>query len=154
MSSNGNICHVTGPLCGEFTGQQWIPRTKASDAELWCFLRSTPWINGWVNNREAGDLRYHHPHYDVTMMMSLIHAQKHVHHMQNIWRISLLPSTIVFRLVANIFLHNQSAYSLWFGSHPDSHMATVYERRDKVGMRTKTSSAHWVANWLELLIHS
>ena len=28
------------PLCGEFTGPRWIPRTKASDAELWCFLWS------------------------------------------------------------------------------------------------------------------
>ena len=33
-SSNGNIFRVTGPLCGH----RWIPRTKASDAELWCFL--------------------------------------------------------------------------------------------------------------------
>ena len=39
-SSNGNIFRVTGPLCGEFTGDRWIPRTKASDAELWCFLWS------------------------------------------------------------------------------------------------------------------
>ena len=28
---------VTGLLCGEFTGHRWIPRTKASDAELWYF---------------------------------------------------------------------------------------------------------------------
>ena len=26
------------------------------------------WINGWVNNREAGDLRGYHAHYDVTGM--------------------------------------------------------------------------------------
>ena len=26
------------------------------------------WMNGWVNNREAGDLRRHHTHYDVTVM--------------------------------------------------------------------------------------
>ena len=40
-SSNGNIFRVTGPLCGEFTGDRGIPRTKASDAgELWCFLWS------------------------------------------------------------------------------------------------------------------
>ena len=39
-SSNGNICRVTGHLCGEFTGPRWIPHTKASDAELWCFLSS------------------------------------------------------------------------------------------------------------------
>ena len=39
-SSNGNIYRVTGHLCGEFTGPRWIPHTKASDAELWCFLWS------------------------------------------------------------------------------------------------------------------
>ena len=39
-STNGNIFRVTGPLCAEFTGLRWIPRTKASDAELWCFLWS------------------------------------------------------------------------------------------------------------------
>ena len=37
-SSNGNIFRVTGHLCGKFTGPRWISRTKASDAELWCFL--------------------------------------------------------------------------------------------------------------------
>ena len=26
------------------------------------------WINGWVNNREAGDLRHHQAYYDVTVM--------------------------------------------------------------------------------------
>ena len=31
---------VTGHSCGEFIGRRWIPRTKASDAELWCFLWS------------------------------------------------------------------------------------------------------------------
>ena len=41
-SSNGNIFRVTGHLCGEFTGPRWIPHTKASDAELWCLLWSTP----------------------------------------------------------------------------------------------------------------
>ena len=28
------------------------------------------WINGWVNNREAGDLRRHQAHHDVIVMMS------------------------------------------------------------------------------------
>ena len=27
------------------------------------------WINSWVNNREAGDLRRHRAHYDVTVML-------------------------------------------------------------------------------------
>ena len=37
-SSNGNIFCVTCPLCGEFTGHWWIPLTKVSDVELWCFF--------------------------------------------------------------------------------------------------------------------
>ena len=41
-SSNGNIFRFTGPLCGELTGDRWIPRTKASDAELWCLPWSAP----------------------------------------------------------------------------------------------------------------
>ena len=67
-SSNETIFRVTGHLCGKFTGHRWIPRTKASDAELWCFLWSAPWINAWVNNRETGDLRRHRAHYDVIVM--------------------------------------------------------------------------------------
>ena len=57
----------------------------------WCGRRSSMWrpyslwrnlppaacrlcdhsLNGWVNNRKAGDLRRHRTHYDVTVMMSL-----------------------------------------------------------------------------------
>ena len=70
-SSNGNIFRVTGPLCGEFTGHRWIPHTKTSDVELWCFTWSAPWINGWVNNRAAGDLRRHRAHYDVIALFQL-----------------------------------------------------------------------------------
>ena len=64
----GNIFRVTGPLCGEFSGHRWIPLTKESDPELWCFLWSAPEKNDWVNNREAGDLRRHRVHYDVVVM--------------------------------------------------------------------------------------
>ena len=75
-SSNGNIFRVTGHLCEEFTGDRWIPRTKASDAELWCFLWFA-WINGWVNNREAGDLRCHRHHHDVTVIHKNISSLSH-----------------------------------------------------------------------------
>ena len=70
--SNGIIFRVTGHLCREFTGPRWIPRTKASDAERWCFLLICIWINGWVNNREAVDLRRNRAHCDVTVVMSPI----------------------------------------------------------------------------------
>ena len=41
-SPKENIFGVTGPLWGESSGYQWIPLTKASDVELWCFLWSAP----------------------------------------------------------------------------------------------------------------
>ena len=65
-SSNVNIFCLTGPLYGEFTGHRWIPLTKASDTLMFSFICA--WINGWINNREAGDLRRHRAHYDVTAM--------------------------------------------------------------------------------------
>ena len=58
-------------LPDSFTNIPWWPLTRASDAGLWCFLWSAPWINGWVSNRdEAGDLRHHSAHYDVIAMPS------------------------------------------------------------------------------------
>ena len=91
-SSNGSIFCVTGPLCGDFTGHQWIPHTKASDAELWCFLWSVPWINSRVNNHEAGNLRCHRTHYDVRMSCDTPLAWCNASHLTNgstvfIWKL-------------------------------------------------------------------
>ena len=67
-SSNGIIFHVTGPLCGKFTGHRWIPRTKASDSELWCFFFDLR-LNKQLS-KQSWDwwLRPHRAHYDVTVM--------------------------------------------------------------------------------------
>ena len=40
---------------------------KASDAELWCFFFISAWTNGWIKTRDAGYLRLHRTHYDVTV---------------------------------------------------------------------------------------
>ena len=40
-SSNGNISVLLAPCEGN-SPVRWIPLTKASDAELWCFLWSAP----------------------------------------------------------------------------------------------------------------
>ena len=65
-SSNGNIFRVTGPLCGEFTGPGEFPtqRPVTRGFDVFFDLR----INGWVNNRQAGDLRRHRGHYNVSVM--------------------------------------------------------------------------------------
>ena len=69
--SNGNIFRITGPFWGEFAGHRWIRLTKLSDAELWCFFELH--LNGRVYNREAGDLRRHRSHSDVTVMIKCKH---------------------------------------------------------------------------------
>ena len=42
--------------------------TKANDAELWYFILIYALTNVWINTRDAGDLRRHRTHYDVTVM--------------------------------------------------------------------------------------
>ena len=72
-SSNGNIVRAAGPWWGESSGHRWIPLTKASDAELWCFRwRSPEQTNGWTNSRDTrdtGELRRHGAHYNAIVMM-------------------------------------------------------------------------------------
>ena len=60
-SSNGNIFHVTGPLCGPW----WIPR-QWRGALMFSLICAR--IDGLVNNGEAGDLGRHCAHYDVIVM--------------------------------------------------------------------------------------
>ena len=55
------------PLCGEFTGPGEFPHKGQWRGAL-MFSLICAWIKGWVNNREAGDLRRHRGHYDVNVM--------------------------------------------------------------------------------------
>ena len=54
------ICVGNSSVTGEIPAKgQW--------RELWVFFCA--WINGWVNNRGNGDLRFRRAHYDVNAMM-------------------------------------------------------------------------------------
>ena len=55
------ICAGNSPVTGEFHAHS--PVTRSLKFSLIC-----AWINGWVNNRETGDLRRHRVHYAVTVM--------------------------------------------------------------------------------------
>ena len=70
-SSNGNNFRVTGHLCGGFTGPRWIPPHKGQWRGALMFSLICVWINGWVNNGGAGDLRRNRTHYDVSEMTTL-----------------------------------------------------------------------------------
>ena len=71
------------------------------------------WINGWVNNREAGDLRRHRAHYDVIVMLMESETKSarddmEDHHVADErWRCRMsfcLPIWVRFFLVNAIFL--------------------------------------------------
>ena len=97
-SSNGNIFHVTGHLSGEFNRHRWIPRPhKGQWRGALMFSLICARINGWVNNREAGDLRRHRAHCDVTIMLSLVHDVMAWKQLSPYWRFARPPVNDGFR---------------------------------------------------------
>ena len=60
------ICAGNSPVTGEF------PSQKGQWRGALIFSLVCAWINGWVNNRETGDLRRHLAHYDVIVMHSIL----------------------------------------------------------------------------------
>ena len=63
---------------GGFTGYRYILLTKASDAELLFLSLICTWTNSWAKNEDAGDLRRHCAHYDVSVMFPQYSARKGV----------------------------------------------------------------------------
>ena len=51
------------------------------------FSLISAWTNGWVNNRDAGDLRRHRVHYDVTVMTLYFHILWLLHFFRLFWQI-------------------------------------------------------------------
>ena len=70
-SSNGNIFRVTGFVRGINRSPGKSPHKGQWGGALMFYLVCS-WMNGWVNNRDAGDLRRHRAHYDVTVMWEVI----------------------------------------------------------------------------------
>ena len=65
------LCAGNSPVTGEFPSQRPVTHLMFS---LIC-----AWVNGWVKNHEAGDLRRSSSHYDVTVMYSNIGFIKALH---------------------------------------------------------------------------
>ena len=63
FSASLALCAGISPVNGEFPSQS--PVTQS-----FMFSLIWAWTNGWVNNRNASDLRRHHAHYDVAVLLS------------------------------------------------------------------------------------
>ena len=66
MSSYGNIFRVIGPLWGESSGGFHSQRPVTRTFLMFCLICT--WTNGWTDNQDAGDLRRHRAHFDVTVI--------------------------------------------------------------------------------------
>ena len=63
-------CSVLLALCVGIHRSPVNSPHKGQWREALMFSLICAWINYWVNNREAGDLRRHRAHYDVIVMNS------------------------------------------------------------------------------------
>ena len=78
-----------------------------------------PWINGWVNNREAGDLRRHGTHYDVTVIELMFVLQSNPWRMccwswnrTNSWSTSSRPGSLM-NYAGRPAVTSPSLYPVW-----------------------------------------
>ena len=95
-SSNGSIFRVTGPLCGEFTGESW------------------------VNNRDAGGVRRHRAHYDVTVMSK--------YYLQNVGDVVEAPINIISQ---TLILPTNSERKITLQYHYNNLVATTHRSCSK-----------------------
>ena len=101
-------CAGNSPITGEFPSQRPVTRSFDVFFDLYLNKRFSKqsWINGWVNNREAGDLRRHRGHYDVIVMYCIYCALQFV----------------VTWVVAPIFMWYHMVWILW---HPTGFKAFI-----------------------------
>ena len=128
-SSNGNMFRVTGFCAGNSPvteGIHWSlvnsPHTDQWRRAL-MFSLICAWTSGWVNNQDAGDLRHHHTHYDVTVMWCRIWSRS-----GQPWDVSAFITSLLsnFELVKPVKLGGSVHYGrngLKFGTllYPDYH---------------------------------
>ena len=103
------IFRVTGPLWSCENSPLTI---KAGGGGL-IFSLICAWINDWVNNRDAGDLRFHRAHCDISVMLIVsfnrsvqvqpIATWVRQHHISVIWR--CYQKTISSRLEVRFITH-------------------------------------------------
>ena len=108
-SSNGNIFRLTGHLWEETTDHRWISLTKASDAELWYFLWSTPGQTAEQTLDTPVIWDTHGAHYEVIVM-----AHDHV---TSLW--TYIGKTSLYYILTqdNVSLDHEILFAVRLESH-------------------------------------
>ena len=80
------------------------------------------WINGWVNNRDAGDLRLHRAHHDVTVMGAL----ETLYQWEHMFLVILMAKT-------TYWLDNQAFDKYWRSNDRQWELVTLNSSKRRVG---------------------
>ena len=98
------ICAGNSPVTGEFPAQ--MPVTRIFDVFFDLRLNE-----GWVNNREAGDLRRRRAHYDVTLMAKYSYLMKensgHRGYFLNKW---INPFLLIYKIWGHSHINLPKSY--------------------------------------------
>ena len=112
----------------------------------WCrasmFSLICAWINGWVNNGEAGDLRRHRVHYDVTVMQrTFLFCINIMSSLQS--RVFCVPKVV---MVISLSLRRSKSCPWWHRNYPERYGYIL------VCIHTKTlqSANHMLWNTLHI----
>ena len=125
---------------------RWIPRTKASNAELWCFLWSAPdWIHGWVNNREACDLRRHRAHYDIIVMLTGHYWGTHMTNRHFVFLTTSQPGAW--------FNIKMSSYQYRTSHCGDKTIVGSFYLHKGISYTSKMASLYWISSQDPIKIH-
>ena len=101
------------PMWGELTADQWIPLTKANDAELWCYLWSVPQqrLNKQLIHH---DLRHQHAHHDIVVMVWSMSYFKLLH-------CCIKCHTMLHHIVMSLeYISNFALAFIWFNPRYES----------------------------------
>ena len=83
------------------------------------------WINSWLNNRETGDLRRHHAHYDITVM---------IHHLTKTFITLFTEDVCVLIYMMIVFMYtNEWKYSY---QETSKYKPTIVEYSDSNSIHT------------------
>ena len=144
-SSNGNIFHVTGPLCGGI--HRWL--VNSPHKGQWRGALVFPLICGWANNCAAGDLRRHCVDYAVSVMRWLCRQCNDSSEIatQNFiisrWKYNLI---IIIIIIIIIMLH---LYSANFKNGEKSPCSKALLNRKHLKRVTNNILIQYKSQWIE-----
>ena len=115
------------------------------------FSEICTWINGWVNNREAGDLRRHDAHYDVTVIHQINSCVSAYTARHNSTYTHLLYTTEWINALPSITITRTTRTPAFWGYPPPPHDYPYHwvildpkSKEDKVKVTNSKISNFWI----------